>query len=88
MLKSLLFNLITIAYQYFESKCTIIKNKNNVKPHIINIIQFDNGFTIFRGQGGVEAEREERERWIDHERRKIQESVKGKELLILYYAKL
>lgn len=29
------------------------------------------------GRGGVEAEREERERWIDHERRKIQESVKA-----------
>lgn len=70
---------------YYNKK---LKNKNNVKPHIINIIQFDNGFTIFRGRGGVEAEREERERWIDHERRKIQESVKGKELLILYYAKL
>lgn len=67
---------------YFESKCT---NKNNVKPHIINIIQFYDGFTIFRGRGGVEAEREERERWIDHERRKIQESVKGKALLLLYY---
>ena len=32
---------------------------------------------FFRGRGGVEAEREERERWIDHERRKIQDSVKG-----------
>lgn len=32
---------------------------------------------VFRGRGGVEAEREERERWIDHERRKIQDSVKG-----------
>ncbi|XP_078334928.1 dynein axonemal assembly factor 1-like [Crassostrea virginica] len=29
------------------------------------------------GRGGVEAEREERERWIDHERRKIQDSVKA-----------
>jgi hypothetical protein len=32
---------------------------------------------IFRGRGGVEAERQEREVWIDHERRKIQDSVKG-----------
>ncbi|XP_062592513.1 dynein axonemal assembly factor 1-like [Saccostrea cucullata] len=29
------------------------------------------------GRGGVEAEREERERWIDHERRRIQESVEA-----------
>lgn len=42
-----------------------------------------NLFATFRGRGGVEAEREERERWIDHERRKIQESVKGKELLMI-----
>lgn len=52
--------------------------KKNVKPQY-QYKKF-NLFTIFRGRGGVEAEREERERWIDHERRKIQESVKGKEL--------
>ena len=30
----------------------------------------------------MEAEREERERWIDHERRKIQDSVKGQPISV------
>lgn len=33
---------------------------------------------LFRAQGGVEAEREERERWITRERQKIEASIDGK----------
>lgn len=32
----------------------------------------------FREKGGVEAEREERERWITREQQKIMDSVNGK----------
>ena len=33
----------------------------------------------FRAKGGVEAEREERQRWVDKERQKIQTSLNGRQ---------
>lgn len=40
------------------------------------------GHFFFRAEGGVEAEKEERERWINKERQKITDSVEGKKTII------
>lgn len=49
----------------------------DITPNLFEVMADLEITLVFRGRGGVEAEREERERWIDHERRKIQDSVKG-----------
>ena len=35
------------------------------------------GFGFYRMQGGIEAEREERERWINKDIKKMMDSVEG-----------
>ena len=49
-------------------------NKNSFLP----ILRHNFGI-IFRAKGGVEAEREERQKWVNKERQKIQDSVNGRQ---------